>query len=116
MLSPRSRGKGSRRAPGRDGGRGKRVKEKAVAWRKRAVHAVDEFPKNCGDIVELYFSVPFGLSAAESIYLFDQCIATTGIRYQAELRGSGNYSSFVIRVPASIEPKVKDIIAQIMRR
>ena len=82
----------------------------------RAVHAVDELPKNCGDIVELTFAIPSESRAAESIYVFDQGIATTGIRYQAELRGSGYYCSFAIRVPASVEPKVKAIIAQIMRR
>jgi hypothetical protein len=83
MLSPRSRGKGSRRPPGRDGGRGKRAKQKRIEWRKRAIHAVDEFPKNSDDIVELIFSVPFERTPSEIIYLFDQRISTTGFRYQA---------------------------------
>src|SRR5262249_24338261 len=94
MLSPRSRGKGGRRRPGRDGGRGKRSKQGAMTWRKRAVHAIREFPKNCNEIVDLTFSVPFGRTPAESIYLFDQLIAATEIRYQVELRGSGYHCSF----------------------
>ena len=106
MLSPRSRGKGGRRVPGRDGGRGKRTK---VKWRHQAVHAVERFPEHVGEIVELTFPVPYGRSAGESIYLFDQRLAGTGIRYQVELRGT----NFVIRVPASCASKVNAIIAQI---
>jgi hypothetical protein len=99
--------------PWRDGGRGKR---KAVAWRKQAVHAVEEFPEESGDIVELTYSFPNDHSAAESIYLFDQRIARTGMRYQVELRGSGFSSFFVIRVPASCVDRVSAIIAQIGKR
>src|SRR5262245_25998496 len=110
MQSPRSRGKGSRRVPWRDGGKGKR---KLAAWRKQATHAVEGLPKETGEIVELRYSVSYGRSAAEGIYLFDQRIARTNIRYEVELRRSGICSQFVIRVPAPHAAAVTAIIAQI---
>ena len=64
------------------------------------MHAVEIFPPHTGDVVELTYSLPWGRSAAEWIYLFDQRIARTGIRYQVELQGIGSGSVFVIRVPA----------------
>ena len=113
MLSPRSRGKGSRRGPWRDGGRGKR---KAVVWRKQAVHAVEELPKASGEVVELTYLCPSGRSAAESIYLFDQRIARTGIHYQPELHGTRFWPAFIIRVAAENADVVSLIIARIGRR
>jgi hypothetical protein len=111
MLSPRSRGKGSRRVSWRDGGRGKQ--RKGTDWRKRAVHAVDELPKELGDSIELTLSVPYGRTEAETIYLFDQCVARISIRYQAELCGSGYYMHFLIRVPTAFASAMNAIIAQI---
>ena len=117
MLSPRSRGKGgvggSRRGPWRDGGRGK---QKRAVWRKQAVHAIDEFPRNSGELVELTYFGPWRHSAAESIYLFDQRIAGTGIHYQAELSRKYFGPTFIIRVPASDAAQVSAIIAQIKKR
>jgi len=113
MLSPRSRGKGSRRCPGRDGGLGKR---RPTVWRKQVVHAVEEFPKGSGELTDLTYSCPFGHSAAEGIYLFDQLIAGTGILYQAELRRGELGRVFTIRVPTSFAVRVSAIIAQIEKR
>jgi hypothetical protein len=113
MLSPRSRGKGGRRAPGRDGGRGKR---KVVLWRKQALHAIEKFPRNSGELVGLTYFGPFGHSAAERIYLFDQRIAEIGVRYVAELCGSGKSSFFDLRVPAWSAERVSAIIVQIEKR
>ena len=110
MLSPRSRGKGNRRCPGRDGGRGK---QKRAEWRKQAVHAVEEFPKNVGELTQLTCFWPLErYSAAEWIYLFDQRIADTGIHYVPEFRGQ----VFSVRVRASDAAKVSAIIAQINKR
>lgn len=109
MLSPRSRGKGGRRFPGRDGGRGKR---KVPAWRKQAGHAVVELPQ-VGELVELDYSVPFGYSAAEGIYLFDQRIARTGIHYEVALVSTGVHHRFAIRVPVADAERVQTIIRQI---
>src|SRR5262245_53299185 len=110
MLSPRSRGKGGRRFPGRDGGR---RKSKPVEWRNRAPHSVKEPTELPGDLVVLTWYCPFGRSPAESIYLFDQGIARTGIRYHAELFGSRLQPGFIIRVPAEGEATARAIIARI---
>ena len=112
MLSPRSRGKGSRRRPWRDGGR---RKWRSPEWRKQAVHAIEDFPKEAGELVEMFF-FPCDRSAAKSIYLFDQRIAHTGIKYQAELHGKRFTARFIIRVPASDVATVSEIIAQIGKR
>src|SRR5437868_7092072 len=96
MLSPRSRGKGSRSVPWRDGGKGK---QKAPAWRKRATHAVDELSELPDALMELSYPCPSGRSPAEGIYLFDRQIARTGIRYHAELLGSRFSPIFTIRIP-----------------
>jgi hypothetical protein len=87
-----------------------------MPWRKQAIHAIEEFPKEAGELANLIYSCPFGRSAAESIYLFDQRIAGTGIRYQAELSGSRLWHSFIIRVPVSSAERVSAIIAQIEKR
>lgn len=113
MLSPRSRGKGSRRGPWREGGRGK---QRPVSWRKQAVHAVAALPKEIGEIVELNLSRPSGLSPAECIYLFDQRMSRFGIHYEAELHGRGYHSYFMIRAPARNEAEVRGAIAQIQQR
>lgn len=64
----------------------------------------------------LNYALSYGRSPAESLYLFDQRLAHTGIRYQVELERSGNHAIFVIRVPASSAAKVGAILAQIGRR
>jgi len=110
MLSPRSRGKGGRRFPGRDGGA---RKHRPVRWRKQAVHAVEQFPKNVGEVTELTCYWPcLDYTAAEWIYLFDQRIAGTGIPYAPEFHGQ----VFTVRVPASAAAKVSAIITQIQKR
>lgn len=113
MLSPRSRGKGSRRVPWRDGGRGK---QKAAEWRKQATHAVDELTALSGEVVSLTYSPPFGRSAADAIYLFDQEIAHTGIRYHAELQGSRLSPLFTIRVLSDEAARATALIARLQKR
>ena len=113
MLSPRSRGKGSRRVPGRDGGRRKR---KPVEWRKQATHAVDDVSQLDGVLIELTHVCPFGRSAAECIYLFDQEVARAGIRYHAELRGTRLTPMFALRVPAAHEGTVRAIIDRVRKK
>src|SRR4051794_152216 len=79
--SSQSRGKGSRRWPGRAGGAHKRKKQE---WEHQAVHMVasrDDLPT---PVVSLMYSKPWRKDAAESIYLFDQEAAKAGIVYHAE--------------------------------
>src|SRR5262249_13008801 len=113
MFSPRSRGKGSRRVPWRDGGKGKR---KVAAWRKQAVHSVDDLAELPGELVALRYVCPADHTAAESIYLFDQRIAHTGIRYHAELHGTRHWPVFTIRVSADQGDRVSVILAQMGKR
>lgn len=113
MLSPRSRGKGSRRWPGRDGGR---RKQKPVEWRKQATHAVDDVADLGTELVVLDYSCPFGRSPAESIYLFDQEMARIGARYYAELRGSRRYPVFRFHVLTACADVVCEIIAHAWKR
>src|SRR4051794_10137688 len=113
MLSPRSRGKGKRRFPGRDGGR---RKQKPVAWRKRATHAVDDRSELPGQLVELSYVCSFDQSAAQAIYSFDQALAHTGIRYHAELHGGRYWPVFTLRVPADSVATVRSIITRLQQR
>lgn len=114
MLSPRSRGKGGRRFPGRDGGRHKR---QPVAWRKQATHAVANLSELSGELVWVSYQCPSNRSPAQSIYLFDQEIARSGIQhYHAELLGSRFYPSFVIHVPAEDKAKVTALITKLENR
>jgi hypothetical protein len=87
-----------------------------VAWRKQATHAVDELSALPGELTELTYSCPFGRSAADAIYLFDQQIAHTGIRYHAELHGSRSWSIFTIRVPVEQAATVRAIIEKVKQR
>src|SRR5262245_3339791 len=112
MLSPRSRGKGSRRFPGRDGGRGK---HKVAQWRKQATHAVDDLSVLPGALAALTYWCRFGQSPAEAIYRFDQQIAGTGIRYHAELHGARTWHFFTVHVPAESAERVQAIISRVQR-
>jgi hypothetical protein len=69
-----------------------------------------------GDLVALTYPCPFGRTPAESIYLFDQSIARTGIRYHAELQGTRFWPVFIIRVPAEGGDTVNSILAQVGKR
>jgi hypothetical protein len=112
MLSPRSRGKGNRRPPVPSS----RRRQKKIEWRNRAPHAVGDASELPGELVEAIYRCPFGRSAAESIYLFDQRVAGTGLRYYAELGGTQFGPVFTIRVPADSAAKVRAIIAQVEER
>src|SRR5207245_11648426 len=113
MLSPRSRGKGSRRFPGRDGSR---RKQRIAQWRKQAVHAVDRADELHAPLVPLTYTCPCGKSPAEVIYLFDQSMARIGIRYQAELYGSRFFPVFIIHVPIDSARTVTDVITKVEKR
>src|SRR5205814_6331606 len=107
------RGKGSRRVPWRDGGKGRR---KRAEWRKQAPHAVNDLSLLSQPVAELQYECPGGRSPAEGIYLFDQRIARSGIGYHAELHGSRFWPVFTIRVAADCAETVCAIIAEIGRR
>jgi hypothetical protein len=77
---------------------------------------VDEAGELQGPLGALTYTCPPEKSAAEGIYLFDQAMAQTGIRYLAELCGSRYYPAFIIIVPAESEGIVATVISKIERR
>lgn len=113
MMSPRSRGKGSRRLPGRDGGRRKR---KVAEWRKQATHAVDALTELTGELIRLDYHCPFGHAPGESIYRFDQEAARIGLRYFAELGGYRLAPVFTLHVSVDQAATVLAIIARLRRQ
>jgi hypothetical protein len=66
-----------------------------------------------GEVVVLEYRCPFGLSAAESIYLLDQELAKFHLRYYAELRGSRWFPVFDLYFPAEHLESVRRVIAQL---
>ena len=122
MLSPRSRGKGSRRMPGREGGRrkakailpgGKSNDEDRLTWRKHAQHAVASLADLTEPFCPLVTSGFFGDSAADFIYKFDQCIAKWGLPYYAECTGRRHQWTFKVWVSSGNASDVNEIIARI---
>lgn len=112
MLSPRSRGKGSRRPPGRGGGKRKR---QPVQWRKRAGHALDDVAQLSGPLEAVQMHGWRGDSATELIYKFDQRMAEAGIRYFADCQGHRHCWTFTVWIPAEVAATVSSIVAQLKR-
>src|SRR5438034_801233 len=83
--SPRSRGKGSRRFPGRPGGA--RKKAPVGAWQHRTKHMVASKIELRQPVVPISYAGVCGEDAAHNIYLFDQEIARLAMRYFAEYKG-----------------------------
>jgi hypothetical protein len=109
--SSQSRGKGSRRWPGRSGGARKR---KVPEWASRAVHAVESLDDLPAAVVSFRYRKPWGKDAAESIYLFDQEAARAGIVYHAEYGTTPDrWPAFEIRVSEEHEDAVRQILARL---
>ncbi len=105
-----SRGEGSRRWPGRPGGAGKRKRQ---AWERehQAVHRVSSLDELPTPVVSFLYRKPRGKDAAESIYLFDQEAARSGIAYFAE------YGCDASRWPAFsiwVSERDKNVVQQII--
>jgi hypothetical protein len=113
MMSPRSRGKGSRRLPWRDGGR---RKQKVAEWRKQATHAVEALTELTGELVRVHYHSPFGQKPGESIYRFDQEAARSSLRYFAELGGYRRAPVFTLHVPVDQAAAVQAIVARLRRQ
>ncbi len=103
-----SRGKGSRRRPGRSGGARKR---KPIEWHKQATHAVDDARELGEPVVSLRYWGEWGQPPSVQIYKFDQKIAAIGIRYHA--RCLGRRAGFEIQVLDEHAPKVRSLIAEL---
>ena len=89
----RSRGKGNRRVPWRDGGA---TRQRRAAWVSRATHAVEESGYLGAGLVEIDL---WSMERPEAcIYRFDQIAARGGWRYHAELVSSGPSTFFRVLV------------------
>lgn len=114
MLAPRSRGKGGRRFPGRDGGYGK---AKAVPpWRKRAQHCVASLAELPEATAQLVMRGSYGDALEDMIYKFDQCMAKMHLKYYGECSGWRHHWCLNIWVCADVEPAVREIITRITSR
>ncbi len=108
--SGHSKGKGSRRFPGRPGGA---RKNKPQAWKSRATHALDD-PSELGeDISELEYRGIWDKSPSERIYLLDQEFARSQIAYAAALTSIRWHPPFVIYVRRSDKDKAAEVIRQL---
>jgi hypothetical protein len=74
---------------------------------------VDDWSELAGELAKMTYSGGYGRSPAQAIYLFDQRMAHTGIRYHAELEEARAQSIFVIRVPLESAAVVSAILAQL---
>jgi hypothetical protein len=114
VRSPRSRGKGNRRFPGRPGGA---RRKKPAVWRNRAQHLVASLAELSQPVVSLVYRGVFGENAAHNIYLLDQKMARLGVPYFARCHhGRGWYSTlFTVVVSAEHAASVSEAIAHILR-
>src|SRR5262245_38783248 len=85
VRSPRSRGRGSRRWPGRPGGARKR--KPVPAWQKRTQHRVRDVTAVPTPAVALPYRGEYRRDAAHNAYLLDQELGRLGVRYFAEYHG-----------------------------
>ena len=113
VRSPRSRGKGNRRFPGRPGGA---RPQKPAIWRNRAQHLVAAPEELSPPRATLCYFGAFGENAAHTIYLLDQRMARLGIPYFAQYHGRRwNRTQFTVVVSAEYTTLVTHAIARIER-
>src|SRR5882672_8067725 len=106
-----SRGKGSRRLPGRGGGAHARKKQK---WERQAVHKLSCLEELTPPATVLLYSGRWGRDAEESIYLFDQEAAKSKIVYYAEYwTGSWRWPVFSIWVSEENKQAAQQIIERL---
>jgi hypothetical protein len=85
-----SKGKGSRRRPGRDGGR-RSSKTGGDAWRKRISHAVDLGELRKPTRPRLWFPSRFREPMADTAYRMDQAFAQASIHYAVNVPHGASY-------------------------
>ncbi len=113
VRSPRSRGKGNRRFPGRPGGA---RPKKLPIWRNRAQHLVASLEELSQPVVSLVYRGVIGEDAAHNIYLFDQRMGKLGISYFVRYRGRWwNTTIFTVIVSAQDEALASEAVARIQR-
>ena len=100
-----SKGKGSRRFPGRDGGRRRGHPED---WSKQARHATQSTADLMPPLVTLRYQGEWLAPASKNIYRFDQLVAKIGAFYYPRYRN--RLEGFDITVAKSHEDDIRKII------
>lgn len=114
VRSPRSRGKGGRRYPGRPGGlkRGKTPGN----WERRCQHRIEDINLLPQPWVELWYNGNGDTELEHRAYLFDQAMAKCGIFYVAILGARYRHWALLIRVREADSQQVAGVIKRLERR
>ena len=109
--SPLSRGKGSRRWPGRSGGlhKGRPVPD----WERRCQHRTDDLSKLAGPFSTLSYRGPRRCRFVVRVYRFDQEMARLGVVYYADV--AVEYRMRILRITVATKDlaKVKSAIERL---
>ena len=81
--SPKSRGKGNRRMPGRAGGARKR--KPVGPWERCCQHTVADLAELPSPVASLVYVGEWGKTLGHRAYVFDQAMARVGVWYHAKL-------------------------------
>jgi hypothetical protein len=114
VRSPRSRGKGNRRFPGREGG--KRKRKAARPWERRCQHLVADVAELQQPVTTLWYGGPWGTELEHQAYVFDQEMARLEIRYFAVLAVRYRRYAWHLTVAESDAEQVAETIARLERR
>ena len=111
VRSPKSRGKGSRRYPGRPGGARKR--KPIGPWKKRCQHTVSDIRELPQPVTQLNYCGIWCKKPKERAYLFDQEMAKLGISYHAAVTIVFCRRGLLITIPSAQSPQVSEVIAKL---
>jgi hypothetical protein len=89
VISPRSRGKGNRRAPHPR----RSPKQRPADWRSRAQHLVASPEELAQPVVAIPYGGVYGKGAAQSMYSLDQQMARLRLKFFAKYHGGGYLST-----------------------
>ena len=110
-TSEYSKGRGSRRFPGRGGGIGKQ--KNAESWRSRTTHAVESPALLSEKAEQVNYQGRSKKDVSELAYLLDQAFARAGIPYAVEPVSAFWCPALTVFVPASLREKAAAIISQL---
>ena len=114
VLSPRSRGKGNRRWPGRAGGARKR--KPVGPWQRRCQHTVASPTDLPQPVVSLWDVGAWGQKLEHRAYVFDQEMARLGLQYFAVLGVRYGRRALRITISVSQSERVAEVIARLETR
>jgi hypothetical protein len=114
VRSPKSRGKGSRRFPGRPGGA---RKAKGIgAWQHRCQRLVSSPTELSQPVASLWYGGAWGHDLEHRAYVFDQQMGKLGVRYFATIRVCYRRQAMLVTVAQSQAARVAEAIARLERQ